>query len=94
MAKKKTVRSVNADRRREAVSNLTEYFKDKKGFSANLLKDHKFGTVTERIRTLCDPLDAILGGGIPLFNNLDNPIAFKEVKSEVINNFLVKSHYK
>ena len=51
----------------------------------------KAGLIDEMIITR---VPIILGGGIPLFSDLDNPIAFKEVKSEVINNFLVKSHYK
>jgi dihydrofolate reductase len=36
----------------------------------------------------------LLGGGIPLFGRLDNYLKFKLQKSEVLNNFLVKSYYK
>lgn len=36
----------------------------------------------------------LLGGGIPLFGELDNSLKFKFQKSEVLNNSLVKSYYK
>ena len=36
----------------------------------------------------------LLGDGIPLFAHLDKPIKFKEVQTEILNETLVKSHYK
>jgi dihydrofolate reductase len=36
----------------------------------------------------------LLGGGIPLFGELDNPMKFSHVKTEVLVNSLVKSCYK
>lgn len=36
----------------------------------------------------------LLGSGIPLFAHLDNPINFREVKTEILNEILVKSYYK
>ncbi len=35
----------------------------------------------------------LLGGGIPLFGTLDEPIKFKHVKTEIYDNGLVKSRY-
>jgi len=39
-------------------------------------------------------IPVLLGGGIPLFGKLNNSLKFKFQKSEVLNNSLVKSHYK
>lgn len=36
----------------------------------------------------------LLGSGIPLFGRLDKPIRFSEVKTEVLDEFLVKSYYR
>ena len=35
----------------------------------------------------------VLGAGIPLFGNLDQPLKFRHYKTEILNNSLVKSHY-
>ncbi len=36
----------------------------------------------------------LLGSGIPLFAHLDSPIKFQKIKTEVLNDTLVKSYYK
>jgi len=36
----------------------------------------------------------LLGEGIPLFGKLDKPVKFDEVKTEILDDLLVKSHYK
>lgn len=35
----------------------------------------------------------LLGGGIPLFSSLDNPLQFKLERSEILNNLLVKNTF-
>jgi dihydrofolate reductase len=39
-------------------------------------------------------IPVILGGGIPLFGKLDKSLKFILLKSELLNNSLVKSYYK
>ena len=36
----------------------------------------------------------LLGNGIPLFTHLDKPINFRDIRTEVFNNTLVKIYYK
>jgi len=51
----------------------------------------KEGLIDEIIITR---IPILLGDGIPLFGKLINPIRFAEVKTEILNKFLVKSYYK
>jgi dihydrofolate reductase len=39
-------------------------------------------------------IPVLLGGGIPLFGKLKKSLKFRFLKSEVLNNYLVKSYYK
>jgi len=39
-------------------------------------------------------IPVLLGSGIPLFGKLDKPIRFDEVETEILDELLVKSHYK
>jgi dihydrofolate reductase len=39
-------------------------------------------------------IPVLLGGGIPLFGKLRKLLKFRFLKSEVLNNYLVKSYYK
>lgn len=36
----------------------------------------------------------LLGSGIPLFGKLDKPLRFDEVETEILDDLLVKNHYK
>ena len=49
------------------------------------------GLIDEMIITR---IPILLGSGIPLFGKLDKPIRFDEVETEILDELLVKSHYK
>jgi len=51
----------------------------------------KEGLIDEMIITR---IPILLGSGIPLFGKLDKPIRFDEVKTEILDDLLVKSYYK
>jgi len=49
------------------------------------------GLIDEMIVTR---IPILLGSGIPLFGKLEKPIRFDEVETEILDDLLVKSHYK
>ncbi|WP_319370241.1 dihydrofolate reductase family protein [uncultured Ilyobacter sp.] len=51
----------------------------------------KEGLIDEMIITR---IPILLGAGIPLFGKLEKPIRFDKVETEILDDLLVKSHYK
>lgn len=79
------IKAVTASLNKEGFMNL--YIDGGKTIQSFLRE----GLIDEMIITR---IPILLGSGIPLFGKLDKPIRFDEVETEILDELLVKSHYK
>lgn len=79
------IKTVTADLNKKGYVNL---YIDGGKVIQNFLKE---GLIDEMIITR---IPILLGAGIPLFGKLDKPVRFDKVETEILDDLLVKSHYK
>ena len=79
------IKAVTADLNKKGYVNL--YIDGGKVIQSFL----KEGLIDEMIITR---IPILLGAGIPLFGKLDKPVQFDQVETEILDDLLVKSHYK
>ncbi|UUV18474.1 dihydrofolate reductase family protein [Fusobacteria bacterium ZRK30] len=79
------IKAVTADLNKKGYVNL--YIDGGKVIQSFL----KEGLIDEMIITR---IPILLGAGISLFGKLDKPVRFDEVETEILDDFLIKSHYK